>query len=368
MNSMVATLIEPNPHIGAMSPYALADLKAPAGKSLISLSQNESLRAPSPAVAEALREALAKTELYPDPDWTELRHAIAQVHEVNAANILCGTGSMELIDCLTRAFASKSNSVVVPEFAYPFFKTATRLVDAELIAASESDATVDVEKIMSCVRANTAIVFVANPGNPTGTRISRGALMHLQAKLPPNVLLVIDEAYGEFADHIEAGCFDMVADGRTIVLRTFSKAYGMAGYRVGWGLFPSSIVNEMRKVMTPNNISTVAQAAAVAAMKDQTYMRETCTLTAEARNDARDTLSAIGLHTYPSATNFLLIEFGTAENAQSCDAYLRSEGVFLRPQAGAGLPSCLRITIGAPDAMQFALKQITRWTQIERKP
>ncbi|WP_170403199.1 pyridoxal phosphate-dependent aminotransferase [Ruegeria arenilitoris] len=356
-------MTRPHPHIARMSPYALADLSAPEGKTLISLSQNESLRPPSPKAIGAAAHAMGTSMLYPDPDWTDLRNALSDLHGIDADGILCGNGSLDLIGCLARVFSGPDRAVLAPVHAYPFFQTAARMADARFDTAREMDVTVSVDALLASVQPDTGIVFVANPGNPTGTRIPKSDLIRLRQGLRPDILLVVDEAYGEFSDHLGEMCFDMIAAGNTVVLRTFSKAYGMAGFRVGWGLFPPVIAEEVRKVMNPNNIPASAQIAAAAAVRDDAYMRETCEMTAALHDQAATGLRDAGFTTYPSFTNFLLLNLGSPEAAASADRKLRSEGVFLRPQGGASLPHTLRMTVGSLDAMNTAIEILTQWKQ-----
>ena len=353
-------MIRSVPHVSAMSPYALAQLKALQGKPLLSLSQNESLRPPSPRAIDAAAKALETGHLYPDPDWGELRAALSGFHGIPAEGILCGCGSMELIACLTHAFADEQNAVLAPAHAYPFFRTAAQMVRARYAVAPESDAHVSIDTLLAAVRKDTRIVFVANPGNPTGTRIPRAELIRLREGLPSDILLVIDEAYGEFADHLGESMFDLVGHGDVVVLRTFSKAYGLAGMRVGWGLFPPEIAREVRKVMNPNNITVAGQAAAKAALLDQGYMRETCRETARLRDGLRQRLMQAGFNVPESFTNFILIRMGSADKAHRADEALRAEGVFLRPQGGVGLADCLRATIGTSDHNDVAASLLER--------
>lgn len=359
-------MIRPVAHVGAMSPYALADLHAPEGKRLISLSQNESLRAPSPHAVDAAAKAVSAGHLYPNPDWSELCAALSELHGVPAGSILCGNGSMELIACLAQAFAGEQRSVLAPAQAYPFFRTAAYLARAGFYTAPEDDGHVSVDALLQAVRPDTGIVFVANPGNPTGTRIPRIELLRLRESLDDTVLLVIDEAYGEFSDHLNEPMFDLVDRGDTIVLRTFSKAYGLAGLRVGWGVFPAAIAQEIRKTMNPNNISLAGQAAAVAALEDQAYMLETCRQTAVLRDAFRTRLLQVGYDVPESFTNFVLIRLRNTEEAQILDETLRLEGVFLRPQGGVGLGHCLRATIGVAQDLDIAAALLEHWAQGKR--
>lgn len=348
-------MIKAEPHIAAMSPYALAKMVPPPGKPLISLSQNESLRPPSPAVILAATRALESGALYPDPDWRDLRLALAEQHALATDQILCGNGSLDLIGALARVYAGPKRAVLAPANAYPFFRTSALMVGARFDSAKETAFAVCVDALLEAVQPDTGIVFVANPANPTGTRIDLTELQRLRAGLRPEILLVIDEAYGEFCDDLNERAFDMAHSGNTLLLRTFSKAYGMAGFRVGWGCFPPEIAAELRKVLNPNNIATASQAAAIAALQDQTYMRETVSLTRELRDFATEQLEDLGLQVAPSHTNFVLIDLKNRQAAENTDAALRQRGIFLRPQAGAGLPGCLRMTIGPKESLTAAL-------------
>lgn len=359
-------MIRPLPHIGAMAAYALADITPPVGKQLIGLSQNESLRPPAPGVAEALRQAVRVPHLYPDPDWTRLRGAIGRVHDVDPVDILCGNGSLDLIGCLARAYLGPGLAALIPAHAYPFFRSATLMTGARADLAGESVYHVSPAALKAALTPETRIVFVANPGNPTGTRLPNAELRRLREALPTNVLLVIDEAYGEFADHLDAPLFDLVGRGDTVVLRTFSKAYALAGLRVGWGLFPAAIATELRKLMNPNNVALAGQLAAEAALQDQAYMRETCRLTAAARDAFIRRMQAAGLDCAESHTNFALIRLPSAQSTTRVTEALRAEGVFVRPQGAAGLPHCLRVTIGGPEDMVRATPLIETCCIAER--
>ena len=356
-------MIRPAKHVAAMSAYALADLSVPEGTRLVSLSQNESLRPPSPRTLTAAAGAMADAQLYPDPDWTDLRQALSALHDIPAETILCGNGSMELIAAITQSFADENGAVLAPCHSYPFFKTAARLARARFDAAPEADGTVSVDHLLDAVQPDTRIVFIANPGNPTGTRISRNHLVRLRNGLPDHILLVIDEAYGEFADHLNEPAFDLVERGNTVVLRTMSKAYGLAGMRVGWGVFPPEIAGEARKVMNPNNVSITGQAAARAAVEDQAYMRETCTITHDLRDAFIQRIRSAGFNVADSFTNFALIKFDSSKDAEDADNALRAQGVFLRAQGGAGLPACLRVTIGDRQELDLTASLLEQWQE-----
>ncbi len=354
-------MIPPLAHVARMAPYALSDLSAPPGKRLVSLSQNESLRPPSPRAMAAAAQALATGHLYPDPDWRALRSALGACHDIPPGGILCGSGSLELIAAIAAAYAGPGSAVLAPAHAYPFFRTAAARAGARCDSAPEENETASVDKLLDALQPDTRVVFVANPGNPTGTRIPRTQVLRLRKEIPEDVLLVIDEAYGEFADHLGEPLFDLVERGDTAVLRTLSKAYGLAGMRVGWGLFPPVVAAEVRKVMAPNNICATSQAAAAAAIADQDYMRETCALTAQLRDTFCSRLKQAGFDVPASFTNFALVRLGDAAQASALDAALRANGIVLRAQGGAGLPNCLRATIGSAADMDAAATALERW-------
>ena len=355
-------MTHPAEHIARMAPYALSKFDIPKGKRLISLSQNESMRPPSPMIKDAVNRAIHNGALYPDPEWTGLRSALSHVHGIDANSILCGTGSLDLIGCIAHVFAGPTRSVLAPKHAYPFFRSAAEMSGARFDTAPEKNAVVDVDALLQNVKPDTGIMFIANPANPTGTRIPKRELQRLRKNLRDDILLVIDEAYGEFADHLNESTFDMVSE-NTAVLRTLSKAYGMAGYRVGWGVFAPTIRTEVQKVMNPNNISCLSQAAAVAAITDQAYMRVTCERTSEMAAATRHELSSRGFKVLESFTNFVLIDLKTADHAIAAETMLLSEGVVLRRQAGAVLPHCLRMTLGHQEDVSIAIKILKKWKQ-----
>ncbi len=337
-------MISPVAHVGEMASYELAalqDLEA------ISLAQNESAFPMSPAAVTAGRSALEQSTLYPDPDWSSLRQSIANNHKLDPSGILCGAGSMELIGCIIRAYAGPGDTVVGTEYGYAFVATAANQACAIHIKAKEGNLTVSVDEILSTIDKTTKIVFVCNPGNPTGTLIPNEDILRLRSTMPDNVLLVIDQAYAEFADHHQhpQEVFQLAARGDTVVLRTFSKAYGLAGTRVGWGYFPSNILLEARKLLNPNNVSITSQAMATAAMDDQEHMASVVTKTTTIRDKFTHAIRNLGVHVPTSHTNFALLQFDSPQTAQRIDEALKRNKLILRSMGGYGLSNCLRATI-----------------------
>lgn len=356
-------MIDPISHIKHMAPYALADLSLTDHSRIVSMAQNESLRGPSPGAIDAVMSAVNASELYPDPDWLELREAIAKVHRLDPANILCGAGSMELISSIAQAYLGPGRTVLTTQYAYAFIKTVTQASDAEICMVEEPQYRVCVDRLLDAVGADTHVVFVANPGNPTGTRIVSEELERLRDRLDTNILLIIDEAYGEFCDDKDHRLFHLIEGGNTIILRTFSKAYGLAGMRVGWGYFPPCVAGHIRKLLNPNNVSVASQAAATAAMRDQTYMQETCEITSQLRNMFLSTVQHLGIEAVPSDTNFVLLNLKDEAEASHADDWLRSKGIVMRPMGGYGLSNCLRATIVNASDMEFVQAQLSAWRE-----
>lgn len=341
-------MIHPVPAVAAMQPYALADLDG----GLISLAQNESHLPPSPAALAAGQAALAAQRFYPDPDWHGLRRAIARSHAVDPDGILCGAGSMELICSLVRAFSGPGDEVLAPHYGYLFVATACRQAGSSYRTVPEVGFTVMADALLQAVTPATRIVFLCNPGNPTGTRIGNAEVLRLRDALPRRVLLVVDQAYAEFDAQDPAPVFGLTARGDTVVLRTLSKAYALAGARVGWGLFPAAIAAETRKLLNPNNVSGVSQAMAEAAILDQAHMRASVAEVAAIRDGFAATLRTHGLPCPESHTNFVLIPFADAPAASAADDRLRKAGFLLRRMGGYGLANCLRATVAEGAVMR----------------
>lgn len=355
--------MKPNDHIAAMAPYALAEFAVPEGVQMVSLAQNESLRPPTPTAFLAAQDVLQRSADYPDPDYPALRAAIAQVHDIPAEQILVGAGSMELITCIAQAYAHPQAPVLTTEFGYALFRNSAEKLAAPTILASEPGKKVCVDALLAALTPDVNLCFVANPGNPSGTHVPNGELRRLRAALPDHVLLVVDEAYGEFAPASEPPLFDLVDGGNTIILRTFSKAYGLAAARVGWGLFPPAIADEVRKLIIPSSISETSAAMAVAAMQDQVYMRETCELTIQLRTAFVEKISRHGLICVDSHTNFVLLEFADAAQVRAVDHALRLSGYVARGMGGYGLGHCLRITIAQQEHMQKVADILIKWAE-----
>lgn len=350
-------MIRPRDYVAAMAAYALADL---GGEEKPTLAQNESAFPPSPLATAAGIAALDRAALYPDPDWQALRSAIAVAHGVDRELVLCGAGSMDLIDAVIRAFSGPGDEVLATSYSYLFAAAAAARAQATYVTVPETAFRVSVDALLATVTPKTRIVFICNPGNPTGTCIPNAEILRLRAGLRGDILLVIDQAYGEFDDQDQALVFALAGRGDTVILRTFSKAYGLAGQRIGWGLFPPAIGAEVRKLQNSNNVTIVGLAMATAALADQAYMRQTIDRTAALRDRFRAELVKAGYAVPESRTNFVMIPFADQAAARRADAELRKAGIIMRGLGGYRLAHCLRATIAPEEVMQRALGILTR--------
>lgn len=355
-------MIEPNPRVAGIQAYSLPDISAADGLEPIVLAQNEHAWPPAPRVREAVLAELERGQLYPDSEWRELRAAIARVHGLDAGQILCGAGSMELMAILTQAYLAPADRLLMSEYGYLFMRTLCQLAGATLDIAAERDYRVDIDALIGGLRPATKLVFVVNPGNPCGSLLHNDEIRRLRAAMPENVLLLVDEAYAEFVeDGFHEPLFDLVAAGNTVITRTFSKIYGLAGLRVGWGYFPPAIRDQVRKVQSPSSVSALSQAAARAAIEDREAADAARRAIAAQRDYLSEELGALGLPVVPSRTNFILVDFASPERAASAFQYLREHALVVRPMGGYGLPACLRITIGRTEQMRMVVEALTAW-------
>lgn len=354
-------MIAPKPHVAALAAYPLADLSLAPGVKPVMLAQNESAYPPSPMALAAAAAAMAGAMLYPDSGWTDLRAAIGTAYDVPAQDILCSNGSMELIVALIGAYAGPGDEVLSTQYGYALFRTAAMMAGASYVAAPEPGMRVSVAEVLAHVTPRTKVVCIANPGNPTGSRIPRADLLALRQALPAGVLLLIDEAYGEFADGLDPPMFDLVARGDTVVSRTFSKAYGLAGMRIGWGLFPPAVGVEVRKLLIPGSVSGVGQAMGAAAVADRAYMVEVVRKTSAVRDAFAAKLAEAGFDVGASMTNFVLVRFADAQAAARAEAFLRAAGILVRAMGAYRLPGCLRVSIGRAEEMDRVAALFGAW-------
>lgn len=324
-------------------------------KNPVKLASNENAYGPSPKALEAARAVLGKLHLYPDAAAHELRHALAQRLGVDPAWIVLGNGSNELLALIVRTFVQGFDNVVGSAGSFIAYKIVTRAADRTYREATlGADLGFDLDEMAALVDDQTRVVFIANPNNPTGTFISKDALERfievVDQKAGPEgpALVVLDEAYLEFVDRADApdGLDFLKRRSRTILTRTFSKAYGLAGLRVGYAVMDGELAGYINRVREPFNVNLVAQVAARAALDDEAWVRETTAQIRADRVKLATALTELGLNVTPSQGNFVLVEVG--DSARVHQALMR-RGFIARPQGASGLPRHLRVTVGKPD-------------------
>jgi histidinol-phosphate aminotransferase len=346
----------PRPGILDIAPYVGGEARISGVERPIRLASNESALGPSAAAMAAYRALAGNIHRYPDGNAEALREAIGQRHGLDPARIVCGAGSDELIALLLRCYAGPGDEVLHSRHGFLIYPIAARGVGATPVAAPEPALTTNVDALIERLSPRTRAVFIANPNNPTGTYIGAAELSRLRAALPPSVLLAIDSAYSEFVNRndYEAGAALVDRADNVVMLRTFSKAYALAGLRLGWAYCPPGVAEVLNRVRGPFNVSAPALAAGVAAVEDVAALNR-----ARAHNDVwlprfSDRLAALGLSLTPSVANFVLPCFPEAaeKNADAAFGFLRSRGILTRKMTAYGLPRRLRITIGTGAEME----------------
>jgi len=355
------------PEIGHFEPYApgrgIEQVRKQYGlKRVIKLASNENAWGTSPRVAPAVQRAAQRAFRYPDGASTELREALARRHKVSPKQVIVGAGSDEIIELLGKAFLRPSDEIVVSAHAFIRYRMAGELMGCRVRTVPMKYLRHDLEAMARCVTRSTKLVFIANPNNPTGTYNTLSEVRKFLSRLPAETLSVWDEAYFEYArKERDYGCIleNHLASSRAMVLRTFSKAYGLAGLRVGYGVAPSWVVDILDRVRPPFNVSVVAQAAALAALEDTGHIRRSVEKNLEGRNALCHELEKMGLVFVPSCANFLLINIAPLSGREVFERLL-SQGVIARAVEEYGLPHHLRVTVGTPEENRLFIKALKK--------
>lgn len=344
---------QPRPGIMEIAPYIGGEAKAEGNQRLIRLASNECAYGPPAKAVEALRAYLPELHRYPDGNCTELRAALGTKHSIDPAQIVCGAGSDELISLIIRAYAGTGDDVLYSQYGFLMYGIAAKACGATPVTAPESaELKADISALLAHVTDKTKVLLLANPNNPTGSMLTRAEVAQLHAGLPPHVLLVLDAAYTEFVTDPDYSAGDeLVTAGNVIVLRTFSKIYGMAGPRLGWAHCSPDIAAVLNRVRGAFNVSAPAQIAGVAALSDLDFVPRMRKLNHQVRTSFVEALGALGLKVYPSEANFVLVHFGP--RAEEIRLALKARGILVRQMGAYQLPHCLRITIGTPEDMQI---------------
>ena len=356
----------PKSWISAIHAYVPGKSAGADGRPLIKLSANENPLGTSPLALAARAQAVAPAT-YPDPDSKDLRAALGDLHGIDPARIVMGTGSDEILHIAAQAYAGPGDEVIYVRYGFSVYDIAARRCGATPVIAPDADYGTDVDALLALVTERTRVVFLANPNNPTGSYLPRGEIARLHAGLPGDVLLVLDQAYAEYlAPEDDDGALALAAaHANVLVTRTFSKIYGLAGERIGWGTGAPGVIDALNRIRGPFNVSNSGQAMALAAVADQDFVTHARDHNAAERARFVVALEALGNHglrPLPSQANFVLVLFEGALTAETAYNALAEAGYIVRWLPGQGLPQALRITIGTAAQMDDVTAVLRRLT------
>jgi histidinol-phosphate aminotransferase len=330
------------------------------GHAAIKLASNENPLGPSPLAIEAIRRCLERASFYPDGGGYFLREKLAELHEIEMSQVLLGAGSTELIELTAKTCLVPGDEVVISESSFYVYETATLSIGGSLLKVPMRDLTCDLEAIARAMTPRTKIVYLANPNNPTGTFFTADRFERFLSAVPPRVLVVLDEAYCDYVDapDYSRSLSEVKAGKNLLVLRTFSKVHGLAGLRIGYGAGCEELIEVLNRVRSPFNASSVAQAAALAALDDDEHVARSLECNRREMKFLMCELTTMGVGYTPSAANFLLIDTG-----RDCDDDFRRllhEGVIVRPMKLYGFPTRLRVTVGTHEDNVTFLEALAR--------
>ena len=352
----------PKPGILDIAPYVGGRSTVPGAARVFKLSSNESPFGPSPKAVAAFEAARGQLGLYAEEDAHGLRGTLAAFYGLEPDRVFCGNGSNEILTLIANCYLRPGDEALMSAHGFLLYKIATLANSATPVEVPEPARRMDVDAVLARVSARTRLVYVANPNNPTGSCLSAAELARLHAGLPSSVLLVIDSAYAEYVtrEDYEAG-IALVRDNANVVMtRTFSKAYGLAGLRVGWAYGPRAVVETLDRVRLPFNVNAGGIAAAVAALHDRPFTENVTRHNAQWRAWLTREIRTLGLLVDDSEGNFVLVRFPDAPGKRAADAdrFLLAQGFILRGMAGYGLPNALRLTVASEEANRAVVEAL----------
>lgn len=313
----------------------------------VKLASNENPLGPSPKAVEAIKQQASGIHRYPDTAGRELRRLLAERHQVRVENVILGGGSESIMSYIMRTFLRTDDEVLSVNSTFVGFLVMAHSRVRPPVLVPLNDYRFDLEALSDKITDKTKIVYLCNPNNPTGTYFTKQELNRFLERLPERVLVILDEAYYEFAHHLPDFPDSMVyRHDQVITLRTFSKAYGLAGVRIGYGLAHDYLIKNLYKVKLPFDPSDLAQAAGCGAMRDQEFLEKTLRMNDEGREYFYKEFDRLGLNYKPTASNFIMCIFESEQQVEFVYEQMMRRGVIIRPLKGFGLPHCLRVTIG----------------------
>jgi histidinol-phosphate aminotransferase len=325
----------------------------------LKMNSNENPLGVSPRALDAASGALAGSNVYPESTARVVREALAQRLGVGLEAIIVGNGADEIIYYAAMAFTNDGDEVVIPRVTFPIYEIAFRIMRAAVVTSDMRGMAIDLEDLSARVSPRTKAVVVCNPNNPTGHVLGGEEVRRFVQRVPRNVLILMDEAYGDFADREEfPDTLSMFRDGfrNLFIIRTLSKAYGMAGFRVGYGVADEAVVSVMNRIKLPFNVTLVSQHAAVGALSDEGFLKTTVEGTYAGRERICGSLDEMGLSYVESGTNFVLID--TGKDADAVTEGLMRRGVIVRSAKMYGAPASIRVTVGTADQNERFLRAL----------
>ena len=357
----------PRPGVLAIDAYVPGKSGAPGAKRVFKLSANETPLGPSPRAIAALREAAADVALYPEGTSAKLRAAIGARHGLDPARIIAGAGSDQILELLALAYIGPGDEGLYSQYGFLEYKIVTLAAGGVPVVAPEQNYTTDVDALLARVTEKTKLVFIANPNNPTGSYLPTAEVSRLAKALPKHTILVLDAAYAEYvqATDYEAGAALVDAHDNVVMTRTFSKIYGLAGLRLGWGYGPAHIIDALNRVRSPFNVSNVAAIAGIAATDDVAHIDAAIAHNARWLPWLTREISALGLDVLPSVANFIAIRFPTTPGLTAADAdrFLTERGLVLRAIGAYGMGEFLRLTIASQEANELVVAALAEFMQ-----
>ncbi len=327
---------------------------------VIKLASNENPLGTSPRAIKAMRQALKESWLYPDDNCFYLKNVLAKKFNVSSDEIIVGNGSVEILPLVTLAYLNREDSAVVSEGAFIWYKIAVSIAGAQLIETPMKNYTHDLKAMADAIQKNTKLVFIANPNNPTGTIVTKKEVEEFFARIPENILVVMDEAYREYIDDPEfPDSFKIFKERKNIlILRTFSKIYGLAGARLGYGIARKEIITNLMKLRISFNVNRISQIAGIAALDDDDFVKKTVVLNNAGKDFLYDAYKKLGLFYIPTHGNFIFVDFG--RDSQVVFEALQKQGIITRTIKEYGFPNALRITIGTEKQNRRLIRAIKK--------
>ncbi|MBL4740387.1 MAG: histidinol-phosphate transaminase [Sneathiella sp.] len=361
---MSSQIPNPKPGIMDITPYVGGKSTSTGTGRVAKLSSNETPLGTSPKAQAALDGIVAKLHLYPDGGSGALKEAIAEIHKVNPAQIICGNGSDEILSLIANAYAGPGDEVLFSVHGFLVYELAALANGATPVKAPEKNLTTDVDALLSLVTDKTKILFLANPNNPTGTYIPFSEVERLHAGLRGDILLVLDAAYAEYVEKsdYEAGASLVARSKNVIMTRTFSKIFGLSALRIGWGYGSDEVIDVLNRIRGPFNVNAVAQITAIEAVHDQDFVRKAVEHNRKWIPILTQRMRGMGLLIPDSVGNFILMDFSeTGKSALDAEAFLSARGLILRNIASYGLPNCLRMSVGTDDDNRDVIDALTEF-------